>query len=256
MIDRRQEAAVARYASLARDPGADAATGVGRASDTLRQTRHIWADIVRKLQPRSGARMLDLGCGFGELTKLCLHSRRAISFDLALFDIPAVLRRLRREFGPQLLKGVRLHPGVFPAITTSQFRREAPFDLILAYSVLHYTDKPMAFVTAAMRLLAPSGRLLIGDLPNVNRKGRFLASDAGRAFEARYRGVRADTLPRYLDHRDYVRRCTNQNKKISDRLVEQILTNSRAAGMDAYVLPQGPRLPYSRTREDILICRP
>lgn len=256
MIDRRQRAAIARYSSLARNPRADAATGVGRASDTLHKTRFIWADIARKLQLRRGARMLDLGCGFGDLTRHCLEARRALAIELVLFDIPGVLRRLRREFGPLLREGVRLHPGVFPATTTAQFRRAAPFDLILAYSVLHYTDNPLAFVNAATRLLAPGGRLLIGDLPNVNRKGRFLASDAGRAFEARYRGVPVDALPRYRSHRDFVRRGNIQNGKISDRLVVQILGKCRAAGLDAYVLPQDHRLPYCHTREDILICRP
>ncbi len=44
--------------------------------------------------------------------------------------------------------------------------------------------------------------------------------------------------------------------KLDDAVVLGILARCRAAGFDAYVVPQAPDLPMANRREDILIHRP
>ena len=44
--------------------------------------------------------------------------------------------------------------------------------------------------------------------------------------------------------------------KIDDGVVLGILARCRAAGFDAYVLPQPPELPMANRREDVLVQRP
>ena len=44
--------------------------------------------------------------------------------------------------------------------------------------------------------------------------------------------------------------------KIDDAVVFSILGRARAAGFDAYVVPQAPDLPMANRREDILIMSP
>lgn len=254
-MDRRQARSVERYRAIARDPRATAASAASRPASELGKGAAIWRDIRAKLGVRRGERLLDLGCGFGEVTHQCLRDSRRLNLKLVLFDIDEVIDRLKREFGDRLPRSARCHAGVFPAQVPATFRKERKFDCILAYSVLHYTDRPRAFIAAACRLLAPGGRLLVGDLPNVNRKGRFLASDSGRAFEARYRGVPPSRLPRYADHKDYARRSSGQNPRINDALVCGVLRECRRLGLDVFVLPQPAGLPFSQTREDLLICR-
>jgi SAM-dependent methyltransferase len=144
--------------------------------------------------------------------------------------------------------------GIFPKVaSTVGFPKQA--DLILVYSVLHYTDEPEVFVDQAVSLLAEGGQLLLGDLPNVHKKGRFLTSSPGRQFEATYRGVNQADLPVYKDQFDYYDKCDNQNKKINDDLIVRIINKYRGKGYDVYVLPQSKYLPFSYTREDLLICR-
>ena len=60
------------------------------------------------------------------------------------------------------------------------------YERILLYSVIHYTDQPKELIFSALAHLAPGGMLLIGDIPNISRKGRFLATEHGRIFVPRF----------------------------------------------------------------------
>jgi hypothetical protein len=44
--------------------------------------------------------------------------------------------------------------------------------------------------------------------------------------------------------------------KLDDAVVLGIVARCRAAGFDAYLLPQPPELPMTNRREDVLIVRP
>lgn len=254
MTDTRQKQSVEHYRRIARDPGADGAAAVSRPASTIGKGGAIWRDIRGKLGLRRGGRFLDIGCGFGEVTQKFLADAERIELDVVLVDIPEVVARLRRE-EPLPSGRVRCYGGVFPSRLPVGFRQEKSFDFVLAYSVLHYTDQPRRFIAAACRLLAPGGRLLIGDLPNVHRKGRFLASAFGRQFEAAYRGMPESALPRYRDQQEYFRRCRDQNRGINDSLITDTLRTYRKRGYDVFVLPQPVTMPFAHTREDLLICR-
>lgn len=253
-MDNRQKRSVEHYRRIARDPGADGAAAVSRPASTIGKGGAIWRDIRDKLGLRRGCRFLDIGCGFGEVTQKFLVDADRLELDVVLVDIPEVVARLRRE-DPRPSRRIKYYGGIFPSRLPADFRREKLFDFVLAYSVLHYTDQPRRFIASACRLLAPGGRLLIGDLPNVHRKGRFLASAFGRQFESEYRGLPDSELPRYRDQQDYFRRCRDQNKRINDNLVADALRTYRERGYDVFVLPQRAAMPFGHTREDLLICR-
>jgi hypothetical protein len=123
-------------------------------------------------------------------------------------------------------------------------------DALLCYSVFHYVfaeSNPFDFVDRALSLLAPGGRMLIGDLPNVSRRKRFFSSAAGAAFHREFTG--RDEDPTVVFNR-------TETGKIDDAVVLALLARCRAAGFDAFVLPQAPGLPMANRREDILVCRP
>lgn len=254
-MDARQQRTIARYRRIARSPLADPASAVNRPSSELGKGNAIWQDIRAKVGLQRGAKVLDIGCGFGEVVRYCLADAKRLALDLVLVDIREIVQRIEQDFSDLLTPRVRRYGGAFPVDMPSAFRRERDFDCIIAYSVLHYTDRPRSFIAAAARLLAPGGRLLVGDLPNVHRKGRFLVSDAGRRFEARYRGVSEEALPRFRDQHDYFRRCRDQNKRVNDALVVDTIRTYRKRGFDVYVTPQPAHMPFSHTREDLLICR-
>ena len=256
MLDDRQRRAVRSYRSLLTRPDLNLATSVGRSEKDLGKGTAIWRDIRRKLLPRSGETLLDIGCGFGEVTIQILGVAASQGLSVTLVDIEEVIARISVEFRKKLPPDTKLVAGIFPQdMGRRLMNQRRGYDCILAYSVLHYTDRPKEFISSAVRLLAPGGRLLIGDLPNVDRKGRFLASEYGRKFEARYRGVPVSTLPLYKSAEDYVREAKRQNRRINDALVLWAGKRFRKSGFDVFVLPQSANLPFSHTREDLLICR-
>jgi hypothetical protein len=121
---------------------------------------------------------------------------------------------------------------------------------ILVYSVLQYVfaeGNVFDFLDRSLGLLAPGGAMLLGDLPNVSKRKRFVSSEAGAACHRQFTG--RDELPEVHFNR-------LESAKIDDAVVVGLLLRCRAAGFDAYILPQGPQLPMATRREDLLIVRP
>jgi hypothetical protein len=215
--------------------------------DTLRtgQSDVILADIDAKLPAfaRPGARVLDIGIGCSDLSRAIVS--RAIEADqhLCVIDSPEVLSEIGD--GPRVDKIA----GPFPACLARQKLR--PFDAILAYSVVQYVfgeGNLSYFVDSALLLLEEvSGALLIGDIPNSSMRKRFFASRAGQLYHSEHYPGRAPPDFRFN---------TLEPRQIDDSIVLGILARARAAGFQAYVLPQGRHLPMANRREDILITRP
>ena len=89
--------------------------------------------------------------------------------------------------------------------------------------------------------------MLLGDIPNVSKRKRFFASEAGIAHHKRFTGEHDP--PRVEWGRP-------EAGRMDDAVVVGLITRARAAGFDAYVVPQPAELPMSSRREDILIRRP
>ena len=100
---------------------------------------------------------------------------------------------------------------------------------------------------AALAMLAPGGRLLLGDIPNSSMRRRFLSSAAGAAFHRKYTGK---------DEDPQIAQFPAEQKTMDDSVIFGMLARARAAGFDAYVLPQSPNLPMANRREDLLFARP
>lgn len=202
----------------------------------------ILADILAKLPPleAEGSRFLDVGPGCGKLALLLLEHCEQRGHDVVLVDSSEVLGRL-----PDHAR-VRKLVGRFPDVAPDG----ECFDAILAYSVVHYVfaDGDLdAFLDAALTLLAPGGRLLLGDVPNVSKRARFFSSPAGAVYHRRF--MKTDAPP--------PRSLTDPEPGgLDDAVVAKAVSRARAAGYDAYVLPQRPTLPLANRREDILVVKP
>lgn len=251
-MDDYQKKSVEHYQKVAQATGSTTESA-GRYSHDSGKEQAIWHDIKSKVDFARARTFLDIGCGYGPMTHMALRDGLQQNSSCHFFDIPEVIENLKTQSPASPL--LHFHGGVFPTDASPLAGLRGRCDLILAYSVIHYTSEPMAFVTAAVELLAVGGRLLIGDLPNIHKKGRFLASDRGRAFEASYRKVPLEQVPVYADQFDYINRGLNQNPAISDDFVAEVFTQFRRRGFDVYLLPQHEGMPFGFTREDILIVR-
>jgi hypothetical protein len=95
--------------------------------------------------------------------------------------------------------------------------------------------------------LAPGGAGLIADIPNVSKRRRFLSSPAGHAFHTAVTGD---------DNAPDVAFNTLEPGTIDDAVLLGMQMRARAAGFDAYVVPQPPGLPMANRREDLLVTAP
>lgn len=206
----------------------------------------ILADIAAKLPAlaRPGAAVLDIGPGCGELARHIIHTTGRVRQALTLIDGPEILAQL-----PQA-DHVRNIEGPFPACLASLASKPGPFNAIVVYSVVQYVfaeGNLFGFIDAALDLLAEDGALLLGDIPNASMRKRFLASP---------RGARHHALHHARRKRPEVRFNVPEAAQIDDAVVLGIVARARAAGFQAFVVPQAADLPMANRREDILIKRP
>lgn len=217
--------------------------------DSYRRTHEIriFEDICRKLTNLDdhGKTFVDIGPGVSDLPRALIVHCLTHGHHLHLVDSPEMLSHL--PDGALLSK----HPGRFPQELRAFLREYAGrIDGILSYSVLHYifTESNFyAFVDGLLELLAPHGRLLLGDIPNVSKRRRFFKSARGIRYHQQFTGT--EEVPA-VDFN------VLNSGQIDDSVLLGLIARCRSAGFDAYIVPQDENLPMANRREDILVVRP
>jgi hypothetical protein len=217
--------------------------------DEYREGREgfIFEDIASKLTRLSQERqvIVDIGAGCGGLATLVMERCKDQGHHLVQVDSPEMLALL-----PEAPKVKRV-AGRFPddcAELLDELRGRV--HCVLAYGVLpcvFVDSNAFEFVDRSLELLAEGGQLLLADLPNVSKRKRFFASAAGVRFHQQFMGT---------SERPEIAFNTVEPAAIDDAVVLAIVSRCRAAGFDAYVVPQSDALPFANRREDILVTRP
>lgn len=209
--------------------------------------QEIFKDIVRKLAKLDVASqlVLDIGPGCSDLPLLLADLCSVRGHRLLLVDSPEMLSLIPpRPF-------METFPGRFPQDCEPLFKEySGKINAILAYSVIHYVfaeANVFEFVDACLALLAPGGNLLIGDVPNISKRKRFFSSATGVRFHQEFMGTQ--DIPVVEFNRP-------EPGEIDDSVIMGIIMRARAAGFDAFVVPQADDLPMANRREDLLIRRP
>lgn len=118
--------------------------------------RIVADELVRILPERSGADVLDFGCGEAlDAARVAARVGRLRLYDAA----PSVRARLRARFAGEAQIDVLDETGLAALAGGS-------LDLIFASSVVQYLDRPAldTFLATARRLLKPGGRLVVADV--------------------------------------------------------------------------------------------
>lgn len=208
----------------------------GRYSSQQESERLVARDVAEKLDLRPSDELLEIGCGPGQiLIPLSFFVSRAVGVDH-----PQVIATVRERFRGE---NVELRSGNFIDLEMNGL-----FDKILIYSVvqcLESCEEALAFILKAAALLRPGGRMLVGDLPNINLKKRFLSTNFGDKFA---RDFMQKSAPARVDG-------TSQDAElvhVDDDLVLRILELGRRQGFETHLLAQSDSLPFGHTREDIV----
>jgi SAM-dependent methyltransferase len=164
---------------------------------------------------RAGDRVLDLGCGTGELARaLAAAGLRVAGCDISR---QMLLRAARHEGG--CAGWVRLQPGWRSLPFAS-----GAFDAVVAASVLEYVAEPAMVLRECSRVLRPGGVVLytVPDLRHPVRWAEWFAQRLARMTGAPSEGGRRSPWNRY---RAYLRASRQRHR------VRWWLAASRAAGL-------------------------
>jgi hypothetical protein len=189
--------------------------------------------------------VLDIGPGCSNLALRFIDLCRLQGHHLILIDSPEMLNQLPND------SFITKIAGYYPTEATVLFEQyTGKINAVLTYSVLQYVfgeGNVYDFVDQTVSLLADGGEFLIGDIPNISKRKRFFSSPNGIKFHQQFMGT--DQLPT-------VNFNQLEPQQIDDAVIMGLMMRCRAAGLDAYILPQATDLPMANRREDILVKRP
>lgn len=113
--------------------------------------------IINRLEPRSGDRVADIGCGTGLFASgLVERAGRVTCVDPS----EAMLRQLPKEQGYEPVQGT-----AEDLVAGNVTLPEKEFDAILVKEAIHHVQDHARVLTGLANLLAPGGRVLVVMLP-------------------------------------------------------------------------------------------
>lgn len=119
---------------------------------TLYQDKHafVWQygeSLLELLAPKPGERILDLGCGTGQLTEKIAQSGAKVQ---GIDSSPAMISQAKENY-PQLQ---------FTVADARHFQINQPFDAVFSNAVLHWIKQPDAVISCIRQALKPGGRFV------------------------------------------------------------------------------------------------
>lgn len=92
--------------------------------------------------------------------------------------------------------------------------------------------------------------MLLGDLPNISKKSRFVNSESGREIAKNWAEQIKDAGGKHpLEKME----SDSQLITFDDALVLDLIAFIRGKGFESFLLPQPLGLPFGGSREDILV---
>jgi trans-aconitate 2-methyltransferase len=108
-------------------------------------------DLLGLVEPCPGGRVVDLGCGTGELTR-ALHERTQARSTVGLDSSPAMLKRSADHAGDGL---------TLELADIAEWAPSEPVDLVFSNAALHWIDDHDELFTRLTGALSPGGQLAV-----------------------------------------------------------------------------------------------
>ena len=136
------------------------------------ERRAPFLDLLAMIEPRGGPRLLDLGCGSGELTRLA-HERLGARETTGVDRSEAMLARAAAHAG----SGLSFRQGDLADADGG------PFDIVLSNAALHWVPEHARVLARLVGLLAPGGQLAIQVPANEAHPSHVVAREVAREPE-------------------------------------------------------------------------
>jgi trans-aconitate 2-methyltransferase len=136
------------------------------------ERRAPFDDLLALVRPVPGGRVVDLGCGSGELTR-ALHDKVGAASTLGLDAAPAMLAKAKAHAGG----GLAFEEG---DIADFLAKNPAPFDVVFSNAALQWLPDIGAAIASAAALVAPNGQLAIQVPQNFEHASHQTASFVAR----------------------------------------------------------------------------
>jgi cyclopropane fatty-acyl-phospholipid synthase-like methyltransferase len=218
----------------------------GRYASQVAAEKGIVRDVVAKLDLQADDLLFEIGCGPGSLLVPISFLVRGASG----LDHPEMIGLINRKF-----PGVDLN--LFGADFIDYPIEKEAYSKILVYSVLHClesVDQAIFFCRKAFGALKTGGLMLLGDIPNLDMKNRFLGSERGKKFHAQWlAGMAASPEDTASDQNTSVSELGLSRWEPNDSDIDQLVNVLKCDGAQVFVLPQPKTLPFGNTRCDVLV---
>ncbi len=124
-------------------------------------------DLLTLVQPGPGMRVVDLGCGTGELTRL-MHERLGAKETLGIDTSEAMLARSQAVAGD----GLRFERG-----DVADFAPERRWDLVLSNAALHWVPEHETLFARLTAALTEGGQLAVQMPANFDHPSHLVAAE-------------------------------------------------------------------------------
>jgi trans-aconitate 2-methyltransferase len=129
-------------------------------------------DLLALVEPSAAPRVLDLGCGTGELTRLA-HERLGAAETVGVDSSPSMLSRAAPHAGG----GLSFRRGDLATFSGG------PFDVVLSNAAIHWVPDHEALLPRLLALVAPGGQVAIQAPANEHHASHRTASEVAREPE-------------------------------------------------------------------------
>jgi ubiquinone/menaquinone biosynthesis C-methylase UbiE len=197
-------------------------------------------DISIKLELNKNDKLFDIGCGSGKIVNSLSHLVKKSS----AIDHPNIINSIN-------YKKINFIKGDILKIKLSNKK----FDKILIYSLVHYlknTEELFKLIRKSFQILNKNGILLIGDIPNIDKKKRFKNSINFKKINNEWQSNNLKLTPIEKEIENKLE-IDKKIIKINDKLIYDILKKYTNNKSECYLLKQNKKLPMNNTRVDILI---
>ncbi len=129
-------------------------------------------DLLALVEPRPGMRVIDLGCGTGELTR-AMHEQLEAAETLGVDSSPQMLAKAA-AFATETLH--------FEERPIEDVSSERPFDLVFSNAAVHWVEDHPALFARLTKLVAGGGQLAIQMPANHDHPSHVVAAQLAPQF--------------------------------------------------------------------------